>query len=214
MKTAVRTGGWVARAEVVVCPECDLVTRLPKPLRGKRAYCPRCGAVVWRSGVPFRALLPWVVTAWVLWFASGVQPLAQLELFGQVTEVTLWTLAAALARGHETGLAAIVSVTTVFAPLALLLTYTWLLVPLWRRRTVPGIRLLLRYAHWHRHWAMLDVFLLGVVVAVVKLGDMARLLPGLSLWAFVGFTVSLAVIHALFDWDRYRAEWLACHRVS
>lgn len=213
MKTAVQPGV-LANGNVTVCPECDLVVRLPGQQMRGRTRCPRCGAVVWQGGAPLATLLPWVVTAWVLWFASGITPLAQLELLGQVTEVTLWTLAVALLRAHEGGLAAVVAVTTVLAPLTLLMTFTWLLFPLWRRRAVPGIPLLLRYAHWHRHWAMLDVFLLGVVVAAVKLGDMARLLPGFSLWAFVGFTVSLAVIQSLFDWDRYRAEWLACRSDS
>ncbi|GAB6049343.1 paraquat-inducible protein A [Hydrogenophilus islandicus] len=201
-------------SRVTVCPECDWVVQLPRSPSERRLRCPRCRALLWRGERDPRALLPWIATAWLLWFASGIEPLAQLELLGRTTEVTLWTLAAALAAAHEGGLAAVVAVTTVVAPVTLLATYTWLLLPLWRRRPVPGIRTLLRYAHWHRHWAMLDVFLLGVVVAAVKLGGMARLLPRGSLLAFVAFTVILAVIHWRFDWERFREEWLQCVRAE
>jgi paraquat-inducible protein A len=45
-----------------------------------------------------------------------------------------------------------------------------------------------------RPWGMVEVFLLGVLVAIVKLGSMAQVIPGAALWAFVGLTVLLTVV--------------------
>ncbi|MNT72506.1 Paraquat-inducible protein A [compost metagenome] len=45
-----------------------------------------------------------------------------------------------------------------------------------------------------RPWGMIEVFLLGVLVAIVKLSSMATVVPGPALWAFVALTVTLTAV--------------------
>jgi len=58
----------------------------------------------------------------------------------------------------------------------------------------PGVRLLLRLMQMVRPWGMVEVFLLGVLVALVKLSNMANVLPGVALWSFAALTILLTVV--------------------
>lgn len=62
-----------------------------------------------------------------------------------------------------------------------MLATLWALGPFLLRLGLPGQALALRLALSLRAWAMLDVFLLAVIVAWVKLADLAVLDPGVGL---------------------------------
>jgi paraquat-inducible protein A len=55
---------------------------------------------------------------------------------------------------------------------------------------------------------MIEVFMLAMLVAVVKLSSLARVVPGPAMWAFAALTVLFAVL-ASFDprtlWNRLEA---------
>jgi paraquat-inducible protein A len=55
-------------------------------------------------------------------------------------------------------------------------------------------------------WSMMEVFLIGIIVAIVKLVGMAQIIPGLALWSFALLIVTLAAAAANLDsqvvWDR------------
>ena len=72
-----------------------------------------------------------------------------------------------------------------------------------RSRAFLALRLLARL----RPWSMLEVFLVGILVALVKLGDMAEIVPGLAIWSLAVLIVVLAWITVALD---ERAVW---HRV-
>jgi len=68
-------------------------------------------------------------------------------------------------------------------------------VPMTLRDLRPaGFSILVRAMQSLRPWGMIEVFLLGVLVAIVKLSSMARVLPGPALWAFVALTVLLTAV--------------------
>jgi paraquat-inducible protein A len=92
----------------------------------------------------------------------------------------------------------LVLATTILFPLMQLLILVWLLVPLRRHRRALGFALLVRLMQALRPWGMIEVFLLGVLVALVKLSSMASVLPGPALWAFVALTLLLTAVLA-FD---------------
>jgi paraquat-inducible protein A len=58
----------------------------------------------------------------------------------------------------------------------------------------PGVKILLRLMQIVRPWGMVEVFLLGVLVALVKLSNMAAVVPGVALWAFGALTILLTVV--------------------
>jgi paraquat-inducible protein A len=70
----------------------------------------------------------------------------------------------------------------------------YLLVPLQREHRPAGFAILVRAMQTLRPWGMIEVFLLGVLVAIVKLSSMATVVAGPALWAFVALTVLLTAV--------------------
>jgi paraquat-inducible protein A len=56
---------------------------------------------------------------------------------------------------------------------------------------------------------MIEVFLIGIVVAITKLMGMATIVPGLALWSFALLMLVLSAAIAAFDpdavWERAEA---------
>jgi paraquat-inducible protein A len=93
---------------------------------------------------------------------------------------------------------------TIFAPLAELLALLYVLVPLRAGYVPPGFNATLRTIQFVRPWGMIEVFMLGVLVTLVKMVSLARVIPEAALFAFGALTLMVAVVVS-FDpqrlWD-------------
>lgn len=191
--------------ETIVCESCDAVYRR-KPLRRREvAQCPRCGAELERHlGAQRERLLPLTLASLVMFAIANLFPIVEIELRGLRSETTLVGAVGALMGEGRQLVALLVLFTTLVFPLAQMLSLVWLLVPLARRRRPAGFVFLVHTMQVLRPWGMVEVFLLGVMVAVVKLSGMATVLAGPALWAFMALTVLLTSVLA-FDprgfWD-------------
>jgi paraquat-inducible protein A len=88
----------------------------------------------------------------------------------------------------------LVFTTTVLSPLSQLLALVHLIGPLSVGRRPYAVFHVMRAIEFCRPWGMIEVFMLGVLVSVVKLSSMASVLPGIALWAFGALTVLLAMV--------------------
>lgn len=194
-------------ARLVACHDCDLLVRLPALAPGATARCPRCGGVLRRSrprGIERTLALS--LAAAVLFAVAQSFPFLAFEMKGQITRTTLATGVIDLYRQGLPEVAALVLVTSVLAPLLQigLLLYVLLPVHLGRVpwRMASSFRLLRRV----QPWSMMEVFLVGILVAITKLAGMAEVVPGLALWAFALLIVVLAGAMASLDpeqvWER------------
>jgi paraquat-inducible protein A len=82
-------------------------------------------------------------------------------------------------------------------------------VPLAAGRRVPGFVPALRALRWVTRWSMVEVFLFGTLVAIVKIAGLANVIPGVGVFSFAVLTVLLAAmqtagLHGLWQ----RAEGL------
>ena len=96
-------------------------------------------------------------------------------------------------------LAVVVFLTTILAPALLITSSLYVLLGVRSRRPLPGLRTALSWISQLQMWVMLDVFMLGVLVAFVKLGNMATMHIGISLFAFVGLILVSAAATAAFE---------------
>jgi paraquat-inducible protein A len=96
-------------------------------------------------------------------------------------------------------LAALVFVTTTLAPALELAAMIYLLLGL--RVGIPQSRFALafRWVQRLRAWGMIDVLMLGILVALVKLSSLARVAPGLGLWSFAALLVLMAALNITFN---------------
>jgi paraquat-inducible protein A len=114
---------------------------------------------------------------------SNVYPLVAMHVNGSSRTTTLVGAALGLySQGYES-LAALVFLTTVVAPLLQIVTLLYVLIPLWRNRRALGQNAMFRILTQVRPWSFIEVFLLGALVAVVRLSKFAHIVPGIALWS-------------------------------
>jgi len=182
--------------DVVACHECDLLMRKPQLARGEKAICPRCGYELYahRHNVVRRSLAL-VITALLLYVPANFLPIMQLNLLGQTSHDTVWTGVVGLFNSGMQGVAVVVFLCSMAIPLLKLLCQLAVLLSI--RLDIGRNYGLLLYRIYHhlRDWGMLEVYLMGVLVAIVKLVDMASVSLGLGLACFI----SLLLIQAWLE---------------
>jgi len=186
------------RPDLIVCEECDAVHRRPVLAHAEVARCLRCGAELERdTGSRLEHLLPLTVASLIMFVIANSFPIVQIELQGLTSETTLFGAVMVLNGEGMSLVAMLVLATTILFPLVQMLVLLYLLLPFShdvREAGRPGVKILLRLMQIVRPWGMVEVFLLGVLVALVKLSNMAAVLPGVALWAFGALTVLLTVV--------------------
>jgi paraquat-inducible protein A len=197
----------VDHAHLTQCHACGLVQRVPAvPSRG-RVDCARCNSPLLRDRPSnLDSSLALTLAGLILFTVANRYPFLSLHLQGQTTETTLLTGVTQLyAQGHWL-LAVVVGFTSILAPGLQLLLLLAVLVPLHLGRVPPALAGLFRHVRCLAPWGMMDVFLLGILVAVVKIAEMATIVPGTALFAFVALIFVLAAAQAALDpslvWSR------------
>jgi paraquat-inducible protein A len=195
------------RAELLACPECDLLQSDSAVPRPRKALCARCGATLYQRhdhGLDRTAAL--TVAALALFAIANGFPILSLELQGEHTTATLGGAVEALWSHGMPALAALVCFAAIAMPFAELAGLVYIVVPLRYGHRVPYFGPVYRAVRFATRWAMVDVFVLGVLVALVRLTSLATVETGIGLWAFVVLMLVLASIEANFDprelWQR------------
>ena len=194
-----------ARPDLVVCEECDAVHQRVKLDQGQTAHCRRCHALLGRGHrVSLTGLLALAIGAFLFFVIGNVTPLVSISVRGAALSVTL---PEALWHTWEAGqpLAAMLAAATALVfPLAVIVLRLYLLWPMSRQRLpsrfMPSMRLL-RFA---TRWSMVEVFMLGTLVAVVRSAGLASVTPGPALLAYGVLTLlltssSAAGLHRLWQ---------------
>ncbi|MFC5475730.1 paraquat-inducible protein A [Paraherbaspirillum soli] len=185
--------------DLIACEGCDALYRKQPLGHAEIARCLRCGTELERDpGSQRERLLPLTVAALILFVIANAFPIVEIELQGLRSQTTLFGAILSLQAEGMSLVALLVLATTILSPLLQLLFLFYLLIPLARQVRPPGFSWLVRAMQAMRPWGMVEVFLLGVLVAVVKLSNMATVLPDAALWAFGGLTV---VLTAVFSFD-------------
>ena len=120
-------------------------------------------------------------------------PIVAMDLKGTRMETTLWGAIQVLYTDDMPLVALLVFATTLLLPLAELLMMGFLLVPMARHRKRAFHRIA-RAILLTRPWGMIEVFMIGVLVTLVKLSTVAQVLPGVALWSFGALVAVLAAI--------------------
>lgn len=192
--------------DLVACEGCDAVYRRPTLRAREKAQCTRCGTELTRSDANAqRRVLPLTAACLILLAIANLFPIVEMKLGGLHSQTTLVGAVVALARENLSPVALLVLVTTLVFPVAELTAMVYLLMPGELARRPPGFRWLVVMLQLLRPWGMVEVFMLGILVAIIKLSGMATIVAGPALWAFVALTVLVTAVVS-FDprtlWER------------
>lgn len=191
----------------IACHECDLLNRVPPmPERGV-ARCARCGATLLQAkphSVDRTLAFAWAGV--ILFVVANSFPFLGLKSAGIVQQTTLATGVQLLYAQGMTELATLVALTCLVIPAVQLLAVLYVLLPLKANRIAWQAPRVFRLLGHLQPWAMLDIFMLGILVTLVKLGHTVEILPGISIWAFAALIVVLAGMAGALDphhvWER------------
>lgn len=194
----------MARRPLIACPHCDtLHERLDLGARGL-AVCRCCETVLYRRGM--LTLEQWVALGWtsliVFALAQGF-PIAHLSVQGLDLSLTFWgALRLCWDRGYY-GVSVMTGLVGFWFPLLRIALTLWVMQAVAARRLPPDLGGTLRWLNRLDPWSMAAVLILAILVAIVKISDMAQLQIGPGLAGFFALSFMLS---GLARWDA-RALW-------
>ena len=169
----------------IACHECDLIHEIPTMPSRAAAVCVRCGCVLFRTkNDSIDRTLAWTFAGLVLYVVAVSFPFLAMKNGPIGNETGLLTGIEFLYRQGIIPLAALVLLTCILIPLIQMLGLLYVFIPLKLnvrvRYAIPVFRL---FKHI-KPWSMMEIYMLGILVSIVKLGKMATIVPGLAVIAF------------------------------
>ncbi|MES2707907.1 MAG: paraquat-inducible protein A [Verrucomicrobiota bacterium] len=191
----------------VACHFCDTLQESPRLREGDAAYCCGCGRRLHRNRSNSLArAVSFSAAGLILMIIAHSFPFLTMKSGSLTTRLTLMEAVNAFWRDDSPLMAAALAFFTIGAPLVLLGGLLYVAAPLRFGASFPGA---VTVACWFQRlepWSMLEVFLLGLLVSLLKLGHLAHLTYGTGLWALAGVVVctsaAMAGIDRLELWDR------------
>jgi len=190
---------------LIACHECDALFHKPRLGRHAVARCWRCKATLYRSAsTQLDAIVAMTLGALITFLIAQGFPIVELETNGITSQTTLFGAIVALWGEQMEIVAVMVFCSTTLFPLIELLALLYVLVPVRAGYVPPAFNLVLRGIQFVRPWGMIEVFMLGVLITIVKMVSLARVIPEAALFAFGALTLMIAVV-VTFDprtlWD-------------
>lgn len=191
-------------AGLTLCHCCDkLVSR-----RSGVSHCPRCGAAL-HARKPNSEQRTWalLIAAYALYVPANMLPVMTVLNFGSGNPDTIFSGMLALMASGLWPLALLVFFASIVVPMVKMLGLTLLLLSVryrWRWRTrdlTVGYRLIEAVGRW----SMIDIFMITIFIALVKLGTIATIEPGAGASSFAAVVVLTMLASISFDprllWD-------------
>lgn len=181
---------------VLACHECDLLMRYPNIEVGSVAICPRCNYVLTKHHQNAKErLLAYAVSALVFLVMSSLFPFISFSAGGHERVVTLLQSLDVLANQQQILLALLIMIVILIIPAVFLVGVLYVIGALKYQSSLPpqGRRLLL-FILALAPWSMVEIFLIGTMVSLVKIASMATISLGISFWAYIAFTVLMTLV--------------------
>ncbi len=182
------------------CPDCGQMQVLPALAPGARAVCVRCDAVL-RHTRRDPLLLPLAlnISALMLFGLGATLTLMSVSTAGQQRVADLITGPTELARYGLWEISMVVLVTTVAAPLARVLCMLAVLIGLRLEHPPAELRTIYAWVEHLRPWSMVEIYLLGLFVAYVRLNGMTTVDLGPAIYALGGLMVIMVLADYTLD---------------
>lgn len=193
------------------CPQCDAIWSTPHIAENEHYRCGRCGAVIDRvdTGSLESALAASIATL-VLLVAALSFPFLTVERSGLSNRISVIDAVGSLWGAGMPFIAAASFLFIVAAPVAQ--AALSIIVLMTARRAEPSAgpaKRLFRLLRMVQPWAMAEIFLIGVVVSLVKVGKLADVSTGPAFWAMCGLVLTVTFAQAsrcdITTWSRLRS---------
>ncbi len=190
----------LADESLVACPHCDLLQRMPEIVPGASVRCPRCEKELWRHREDsFNRTFALTIAALVLYMIANTVPMLGLNAVGHEAFTTVFGGVQQLWRNGQQIVAVLVFFVAILSP-AMQIGFQLLILIGCRHESPPAwVGMLLRRLCFTRTWSMIEVMLIGVLVALTKIADYATVIPGVALFSLGALVFLLAAMQSSFD---------------
>lgn len=194
------------------CIHCGQLHYYQTLAEGEEACCSRCFSVLYRQRkTMLDTSLALIFTGLILFVMTNAFPLLGLRAQGITQELTIWKATSAFWEQGYYWLSVLLTLNLIIFPLFELLGLLWVLLTIRLAWPPYGAIQVFRWLSELKPWGMLEVFMLGLLVAIVKLGDIAVLVVGPAFWSFIFLVLTMAASTANLDqftlWQRLKS----CH---
>ncbi|MEM9100780.1 MAG: paraquat-inducible protein A [Pseudomonadota bacterium] len=194
------TGSESEANSLLACHECDLLIPYPNLKKSEKAYCPRCGYLLLECREDsINQTIAYALTGLIAFYPAVFYPMIGLEAMGLSSTASLFETIRVLYNNQLFFVALSVSLFAVIIPLCQLLIVSYLLFRLTRGHYSQHFVVFYRAFYHFKHWGMLEVFLLGIIVSLYKLVGLASVEYGVGLAAFVILLLSAIMVSRVLD---------------
>jgi paraquat-inducible protein A len=197
-------------AMTVACADCDLLQRVPELPPGGKARCARCGnTLATRPIDPIDRPLALAVAAAIVFIVANTAPLMELSVVGRSADTTIGGAVYQMWEQGERLTAVVMAFCAVLAPGGYIVFMLTVLLAARQPPVSVGIGEMLRWASSMQAWSMSEVMILGILVALIKIAELATVEPGIGMYALGALVLLLAGIAMTFDASEIwkRVEW-------
>jgi len=191
----------VSARGLIACHECDAVYRLETLPEGAAAHCSFCDAQLYKhvSSHTLEQSMALHFAALMLFIIANTLPFISLKFAGRVETDMLMSGPMALFNIGMDGIGLLVLMTSILFPLLTMVAALYLLIAARLDVQPPGKGMVYRMVRFLVPWSMLGVFMLAVLIAIVKLLDLAEIEAGISLFAFAALLPVSVMAQQRFD---------------
>lgn len=198
--------------QTIACTICDQLLVIRPLLAREKASCSQCGTVISHHIEDgFLKGLAFAMASLVLLGAALYFPMLGFSAQGQTQSMTLYESGSALIAANESVLGTLTIVLIIIIPLLLMTIQLTLLTAIVRKRWIPGLPIIGRIFYEIRHWNMIEVYVVGVLVSLIKIASLASIELGISFWALIGFSVCFII--SIYIVDRHQL-WQAIRELA
>lgn len=191
----------------IACYDCDLLINVPEMAENHSLICPGCHSKQFtKYKDPLDYSISFASSALIMLLLANSFPFLSFEAQGQIRTITLIQASQEMYTLGFFVLASLVYAFIFLLPILYLISLLILLVPIKLDRK-PFLPVFIgRLMGFFLTWVMVEVFIVGVLVALIKVIDLADIIIGFSFWAYIGFvifftlTANIANRHQLWDW--------------
>jgi paraquat-inducible protein A len=187
---------------IIACETCGLIQSLKELKPGTTAQCGRCRSIIRTRKInSLQRTAAFSLAAAILYVPANIYPILRMHYYGAYSESTIWDGCVNLFKDDQWLVAGIIFLASIVIPIFKLLGLFFLVIitkaksTKWRQQRTWIYKTIETVGPW----AMLDVFLLSILVALVKLQRIATVMPGRGLVAFTAVVVLTILASASFD---------------
>lgn len=184
----------------LACPECDLLLKQNTVVVGDKVHCPQCDYLLQRPR--YQSITRTFVlslTGLFLLVPANLLPIVSVKILGNAHDGTLLSGVLTLFNEGMWAVSIVVFLSSILFPMCSIVLSLLISGHLYFNRPNRYLSVWLRTLKHIEEWAMLEVYLLGIIVACVKLASMADLNFGLGLTAFVLLLLITVTLASNFD---------------